>query len=71
MKGTPVLDIDYLMVYPNIIKGQILYVYARDGKITHIAVVDRTQWQKGDFKPPVNGSLKTEKLVNIFNVRRL
>lgn len=52
VEGTPVLDIDYLMVYPNIIKGQILYVYAKDGKITHIAVVDRTQWQKGDFKPP-------------------
>ena len=52
MEGRPVLDIDYLMVYPNIIKGQVLYVYAKDGNITHIAVVDQTQWQKGDFKPP-------------------
>ena len=50
--GTPVLDVDCLMIYPNIIKGQVLYVYGREGSITHIAVVDRTQWRKGDFKPP-------------------
>lgn len=51
INGTPALETDYLMVYPNIIKAQILYVYAKDGNITHIAVVDRTEWQKGDFKP--------------------
>lgn len=50
--GTPALDIDCLMVYPNIIRAQILYVYAKDGNITHISVVNRTEWQKGDFKPP-------------------
>jgi len=50
--GTPVFDVDCVMVYPNIIKGQVLYVYAWDGNITYIAVVDRTQWRKGDFKPP-------------------
>lgn len=49
--GTPALDADRLLVYPNVIRAQVLYVYAKDGDITHVAVVDRTPWQKRDFKP--------------------
>jgi len=45
------LDVDYLMVYPNIIKNQVLYVYAKNGNIRHIGVVERTEWRKGDSKP--------------------
>jgi len=51
MNGAPVRDVNCLMIYPNVIKDQFLYVYARDGNITHIAVVERTQWRKGDFRP--------------------
>lgn len=50
--GTSALDADTLAVYPNVIQSQVLQVYAKDGDITHIGVVGRTQWQKGDFKPP-------------------
>lgn len=42
--GQAVLDIDYLMLYPKVLRNQILYVYAREGAITHIAVVDPTDW---------------------------
>jgi len=49
--GTPALDIDYVMLYANIIRHQVLYVYAKEGNITHIAVVDPTDWRRGDFKP--------------------
>jgi len=50
MDGTPELDIDYLMLYANIIKHQVLYVYAKKGQITHIAVADPTEWRRKDFK---------------------
>ena len=49
--GTPELDIDYLMLYANVIKHQVLYVYAKDGRITHVAVVDPTDWGRKDLKP--------------------
>jgi hypothetical protein len=42
--GKTVLDIDYLMLYPNVLKHQVLYVYAKQGMITHVAVVDPTDW---------------------------
>lgn len=50
INGSPVLDIDYLMLYANVIKDQVLYVYARDGAITHISVVDPTDWRPADFQ---------------------
>ncbi|MFQ5891052.1 MAG: hypothetical protein ACE5JR_13575 [Gemmatimonadota bacterium] len=49
--GSPALDIDYLMLYANVIKNQVLYVYAREGAVTHVAVVDPTDWRPSDFKP--------------------
>jgi hypothetical protein len=49
--GEPVLDIDHVMLYANIIKDQVLYVYAKGGKITHVAVVDPTMWSRRDFRP--------------------
>ena len=49
IEGTPVLDIDYLMLYANVIRDQVLYVYARKGVITHIAVVDPTRWRGTDL----------------------
>jgi hypothetical protein len=49
--GQSVIDVDYMMMYANIIKHQVLYVYAKNGVITHIAVVDPTDWKRGDFKP--------------------
>ena len=38
--GTPILGADYLMVYGNILRDRVLYVYAIGGQITHISVVD-------------------------------
>jgi len=49
--GMPAFETDYLMVYANIIKNQVLYVYTKEGRITHIAVVDRVEWSREDFKP--------------------
>jgi len=49
--GPPVLDIDYMMIYPNILRHQVLYVYAKNKHITHIAVVDPTVFQRYEFKP--------------------
>lgn len=51
LDGAPMLDVDYLMLYANILKDQVLYVYGKDGQITHIAVVDPTRWRPGDFRP--------------------
>lgn len=48
--GSPVLDIDYVMIYANIISHQVLYVYARLGLITHVSVVDPTDWRSSDFR---------------------
>jgi hypothetical protein len=51
LDGKPALDIDYLMIYPNILRHQVLYVYAKNKQITHIAVVDPTEFHRQDFKP--------------------
>jgi hypothetical protein len=51
LDGAPAIEADHLMLYANIIKDQALYVYAKGGKITHVAVVDPTNWRKKDFKP--------------------
>ena len=48
--GVPVLDVDYLMLYANVLRDQVLYVYAKDGMITHVAVVDPTEWRATDFR---------------------
>lgn len=48
--GAPALDIDYVMLYANILKHQVLYVYAKNGLITHIGVVDPTKWRPADFQ---------------------
>ena len=48
--GVPVLDVDYVMLYANVLKDQVLYVYAKDGMITHVAVVDPTEWRATDFR---------------------
>ena len=48
--GSPVVDIDYLMLYGNIVRHQVLYVYAKAGRVTHVAVVDPTEWRRSDFK---------------------
>jgi hypothetical protein len=49
--GTPSIDVDLLMIYANIIRHQVLYVYAKEGKITCVSVVDPTDWSRNDFKP--------------------
>jgi len=49
--GTPSIDADLLMIYANIIRHQVLYVYAKEGKITCVSVVDPTDWSRNDFKP--------------------
>lgn len=49
INGAPVLDVDYLMLYANVLKHQVLYVYAKDRMITHIAVVDPTEWRPRDL----------------------
>jgi hypothetical protein len=55
--GSPVLSIDYVMLYANILKHQVLYVYANEGIITHISVVDPTDWRRTDFRPPSGSRL--------------
>jgi hypothetical protein len=50
--GTRIIDADTLMIYANIIRHQVLYVYAKEGKITSVSVVDPTDWNRNDFKPP-------------------
>lgn len=60
MDGSPVLDIDYVMLYANVIKDQVLYVYAKNGIITHITVVDPTRWRDSDFKPRLGPTLVTD-----------
>ena len=49
--GSAVLDVDYVMLYANIVEHQALYVYAKNGRVTHVAVVDPTEWRASDFKP--------------------
>jgi len=55
--GKSALDVDYLMLYANIIRHQVLYVYAKEGNITHISVVDPTDWERKDVKPYVGNKL--------------
>jgi hypothetical protein len=57
MDGKSAIDVDYLMLYANIIRHQVLYVYAKEGNITHITVVDPTDWDSKDFKPYVGNRL--------------
>jgi hypothetical protein len=49
--GAPSIDADILMIYANIIRHHVLYVYAKEGKITCVSVVDPTDWSRNDFKP--------------------
>ena len=49
--GTQSIDADTLMIYANIIRHQVLYIYAKEGKITCVSVVDPTDWSRNDFKP--------------------
>ncbi len=49
--GTPSIDADTLMIYANIIRHQVLYIYAKEGEITCVSVVDPTDWSRKDFKP--------------------
>lgn len=51
MDGKPAIDIDTLLIYANILRKQVLYVYGKEGKITHIAVVDPIEWNRGNCKP--------------------
>ena len=55
--GTPTLDIDHVMLYANIIRHFVLYVYAKDRQITHVAAVDPTTWRSQDFRPAGNNKL--------------
>jgi hypothetical protein len=49
--GTQSIDADILMIYANVIRHQVLYIYAKEGKITCVSVVDPTDWGRNDFKP--------------------
>jgi hypothetical protein len=55
--GRPVLDFDSLAVYPNIIRNQVLYVYAKEGRIAYAAVTERTAWSNADLKSPPGHTL--------------
>ena len=55
--ATAVLDFDSLAVYPNLIRNQVLYVYAKDDRISYAMVTERTQWFKADLKPPPGHTL--------------
>ena len=51
LDGAPAIEADYLMLYANVIKDQVLYVYSKEGRITNVAAVDPTDWHRKDFKP--------------------
>jgi hypothetical protein len=55
--GTEVLDFDALAVYPNILRNEVLYVYAKDDRIVYGAATERTSWSKADLKPPPGHTL--------------
>ncbi|MCX5646838.1 MAG: hypothetical protein NTZ17_19495 [Phycisphaerae bacterium] len=55
--GTAALDFDSLAIYPNIIRNQVLYLYAKNGEIAYAAVTERTPWSKADLKPPPGHTL--------------
>jgi hypothetical protein len=57
LDGTAALDFDALAVYPNIIRNQVLHVYAKDGRIVYAAVTERTSWSRADLKPPPGHTL--------------
>jgi hypothetical protein len=59
LDGTPALEADALLIYANVIKNQVLYVYAKGEAITHVAVVDPTNWRGWDFKPQKGWKLIT------------
>jgi hypothetical protein len=59
MDGKPAIDIDTLLIYANILRKQVLYVYGKAGKITHMAVVHPTPWSRKDFKPYDNPKLRS------------
>jgi hypothetical protein len=50
-QGTPMIDTDLLLIYANIIRYQVLYVYAKEGVIICVSVVDPTDWSRSDFTP--------------------
>jgi len=50
IEGTPAIESDHLMIYANIIRHMVLYIYAKEGNITHISVSDPTEWHRNDFK---------------------
>jgi hypothetical protein len=56
--GQPAFEWDRLMVYPNIIKGKVVYVYCSSGMVANVVATDSTVWRKGDLKP-VKGGLLT------------
>ena len=49
--GTYVLDFDSLAIYPNIIRNQTLYIYAKEDRIVCATAAERTQWSRGDLRP--------------------
>jgi len=49
--GTLSIDADNLLIYANIIRHQVLYVYVKEDQIIYISVVDPTDWSRKDFKP--------------------
>ena len=42
MDGSPAIETDRLLIYDNILRHQILYVYALANNITQVAVGDPT-----------------------------
>jgi hypothetical protein len=57
LDGTEVLDFDALAAYPNIIRNQVLHVYAKEDRIVYVAVTERASWSKVDLKPPPGHTL--------------
>lgn len=55
--GTAVFEFDSLAVYPNIIRNQVLHLYAKDNRIAYAMVTERTAWSKADLKPPPGHTL--------------
>ncbi len=51
LDGKLSIPADRLMVYPNVIRHKVLYVYAKEDKITSISVADLTVWYREDLRP--------------------
>jgi hypothetical protein len=57
LDATEILEFDTLAVYPNLLRDQVLYLYAQEGRIVAATATERTWWSKTELKPPPGHAL--------------